>query len=177
MDLILDRGTVARPNAFDLPRIHRRPMDVRSNDIVGLASGVSDMAADLRRYDVGGQNREGHRFIVAGLLLQPIPGDRAAVQARRCPGLEPAKRELAVSELRRKPDRRRLADSPGRDFFFTDMNETVKERTSREHNRFRLDRAFARRHSDNRSSVKNESFDTGLNDFEIGLGTDRRLHR
>ena len=66
--------------------------------------GLGDVADDLRRRDPLGQKRERHRRVVAGLHVEPLPVDRAAVEPRRRAGLEPAEREAAArASVRDRP--------------------------------------------------------------------------
>ena len=87
-DLVLDRRAVARTDAFDLAGVHRRPMEVGADDLVGGRRGLGDVAGDLRRGDRARQIGEGLGRLVAVLLLERAVVDRAAIEPRRRAGLE-----------------------------------------------------------------------------------------
>src|SRR5438874_1493243 len=96
---------------------------------------MSDMATNLGRRDPGCQQREGYRLGVAGLLLEPLPGDCPPIEPRWRACLEPPERELAVSELRRQSHCRRLADPPRRDLPFADVNKAMEKSAGGQHDR------------------------------------------
>ena len=102
--LVLDGRAVARADAADLAGVHRRAGEVGADDGVGRLGGRGDPAVDLRVGDPLGQERERHRRVVAGLHLQARPVDRAAVEARRRAGLEPAEPQTrAPAGARERP--------------------------------------------------------------------------
>jgi hypothetical protein len=54
-DLVLERGTVARPDAADLSVEKRRPTEVRSHDLVHAVCCVQQVTIDLRPVNPRGQ--------------------------------------------------------------------------------------------------------------------------
>ena len=93
-DLVFDRGAVARAGALDLARIHRRAVEVGSDQVVDGGIGVGDVAVELRlRSTRIGEEREGDRLGIARLRLQAVEVDRASVEPRRRAGLEPQELE------------------------------------------------------------------------------------
>ena len=99
-DLVFDRRTVTRTATCDLAGIHRRAMHVVANDLVRGGNRARDAAFDLRIGDAFGQHRERFGRIVAGLHLDALPIDGAAVQPRRRAGLQAAEREAGAFERR-----------------------------------------------------------------------------
>ena len=72
--LVLDRGTVARAARFDLTAVHRGPVQVGPDQLVGPGGGSGDPAADLRQMGeasagkgVGQKVAKGNRLGVAKL--------------------------------------------------------------------------------------------------------------
>src|SRR5262245_48486876 len=81
VDLVLDRGTIARADTFDLPRIHRRAVEVGRDHPVGFGRRMGDMTANLRRRDRPGEEREGGGLVISRLLFELVPGDGAAIES------------------------------------------------------------------------------------------------
>src|SRR5262249_60358246 len=81
--LVFDRWTVARADALDRARVHRRAGEVRLDDGVGGLGRVRDVADDLRRDDPLGQEREWLRRGSATRCRQTIPTERWGHGARR----------------------------------------------------------------------------------------------
>src|SRR5690606_5821310 len=88
MYLVLDRRAITRPDAFDRTREHRRTIAAGANDLVRALVGRGDVADDLpRMLAAAAEVREHRRRLIAGLHLQALVVDRAAVDARRRTGL------------------------------------------------------------------------------------------
>ena len=49
--LVFDGWAIARADALDLARIHRRAMDIRRDNRMRLGGGIGDVARDLRNRD------------------------------------------------------------------------------------------------------------------------------
>src|SRR5438045_539275 len=126
-DLVLDRWAIARADAGDLPRIHRRAAKIGANDGMRRRGRHRDVADDLRRLDAVGNERERRRRGVAGLHIEAGPVDRAAVEPRRRPGLEAPERKAVTGERLRQAERRLFADPARRDLLVADMNEAIEE--------------------------------------------------
>ena len=97
--LVLDRRAVARPAALDLPRVHRRAVQVRADQVVDRLVGVGDVAIELRLRDPVGREAERPRIVVAGLQLALREVDGAAVEPAGRAGLEARELEAAASRL------------------------------------------------------------------------------
>ena len=82
-DLVFNRRAVARSARIDLPRVHRRAMQVRTNHIMYLLVRVSDIARHLRLSNALRQVREGLRIVISGLEFGGGKIDRLGAQARR----------------------------------------------------------------------------------------------
>src|SRR5262245_27141073 len=87
-DFVLDRRTVARPAALNLPRIHRCPAQIRSDQPMHLVIGVSDVAIHLLLYNSIRAEAEGPWIGVAGLRLTFREVDRSPIQSARRARLE-----------------------------------------------------------------------------------------
>src|SRR5579864_6015065 len=102
-DFILDRGAVARANAFDLPGIHRRAMQICSNDRVGCNRGAGNVAWTLWCGDTGGQIGKWNGRIIPGLSLQTRPINRSPVKTRWGSGFQPPQGKTHALKRRRQP--------------------------------------------------------------------------
>ena len=72
VDLVLDRGAIARTHALDHAREHRRAVEARADDVVGALVRLRDPAAHLARVQrARSGKREDRLGPVAGLLHQP----------------------------------------------------------------------------------------------------------
>src|SRR5690348_11656198 len=100
MDLVLDRGTVARANALDYPRVHRRAVESSANDLVGTRVRVRDPAWQLSGVHFRtADERETRGRVVPGLLLHHRKIDRASIDAGGRPGLQPPHRQIELAQL------------------------------------------------------------------------------
>src|SRR4029077_20836269 len=84
--LVFNRRTVTRADAVDLPRIHRRQMQVLTDDRMRRRGGRSYVAIALRRADSLCQEGKGWRRNITWLGLKPSPVDGPAIKAGRCSG-------------------------------------------------------------------------------------------
>ena len=97
-DLIFDRRTVARAGRFDLPRIHRRAMEIRSDQLVCERARVREMTKHLRLFESIGEDRERPWPIIAGGFLHFAEVDRVAIDTRRSAGLQTAEFETEPAQ-------------------------------------------------------------------------------
>ena len=106
VDLRLDRRAVARADGLDHAVEQRRPVVVGLDDRVGLFVRIGQVADRFvfRRLLRGKRERDGR--LVARLQLHLRHVDRAAVDARRRAGLEPAHTQAKRRKLLRKTDAR-----------------------------------------------------------------------
>ena len=65
-------------------------MHIFADDAQRFRRGEGDVAADLGLHDLSGAKAERRGIGVAGLLLEGVPADGAAVEAGRCAGLQAA---------------------------------------------------------------------------------------
>ena len=82
-DLVFDRGTVARSNPLDLSAVEGRTLDILTQNLERPVGGVRNVALDLFAVDAFGTKREGRGLAVAGLRLEHVPVNRAAIEPRR----------------------------------------------------------------------------------------------
>src|SRR5271170_7203660 len=108
-DFVLDRRAVARAGSRDLTGIHRRAHDVLADEAQRFRRGVGDVAGDLPTLYLFGPEAERGRVCVSRLLLELAPVDRAAIEARRCSGLEAAATQPQALQCFAEQDRGRFA--------------------------------------------------------------------
>ena len=144
--LVFDRGAVAGTAAADTAGIHRRPVEVCPNEIVDGRRRAGDAAGDLGRGDALGQRRERHGFLIRVLHLQGGPVDRATVEARRRPGLQPAEAEAVSVERIGEADRRPLPHAAGGDLRLADMDQPAQEGARGNHHGRGRDASSIRKH-------------------------------
>lgn len=103
--------------------------------LLAPTDNIGDAAGDLRNLDALGEERERDRLGVGRLHLEARPVDAAPVEPRRGAGLEPAHAKAKAVEPIRKADRRRLADSAGRNPLLADMDDALEESAGGEDDR------------------------------------------
>ena len=110
VDLVLDRGTVARPDPLDDTGVHRRPIERTANDRVCPLVGMRDPARQLARMHGARPKKRKHRLRrVSGLALKQREIDRPAVEPRWSAGLESARWEPHLAQPPSKRGGRRVA--------------------------------------------------------------------
>src|SRR5829696_5605600 len=98
-DLVLERGTVARPDAANLSIEQWRFVKIRQNDLAHAVVGMNEIARRLPRLDRLRQKRKWHGRMIAWLNREatvsngPIEIDRSAVETRGSAGFQPPPRE------------------------------------------------------------------------------------
>ncbi len=126
-DLVLDGGAVARADGLDLAGVHGRAVDVAADDVEGFGGCGGDVAGDLAKRDVLGAEGERGWVGVAGLLFEAGPIDGAAVEARRCSGLEAAAAEAEALEGFAEERAGGLAGAAGGVLLLAAVDEAVEE--------------------------------------------------
>src|SRR5690242_21763936 len=86
-DLVFNRRAVARTDGLNLPRVHRRAMNVLANDAVCFFGRERDVAWHLLLRDLLGAEAKRSGIIIAWLHGKARPIDGAAVEAGRSTGL------------------------------------------------------------------------------------------
>ncbi len=98
--LVLDRGAIARADPRGAAAIDSRFRQPLGDDPVRGLVGVGDAAGDLRPLDGAASGTEkGVGRLVAGLHLQPVPGDGASRRAAR--GVPVFSRPMREAQRRR----------------------------------------------------------------------------
>src|ERR1700722_1886556 len=134
MHLVLDRGAVARPDAFDRTCEHRRAIEGCADDVVGALVGVRDVAGELARMLAGtAEEREHRQRRVAVLNRERAVVDAAAIDARRRTGLQAATARRDLAQLLRQAHRGRIAGATRGVIVETDMDAAGEEGANREH--------------------------------------------
>ncbi len=101
-DLVLNRGTIARPDAFDSPAVHRRTMEVAPDDLVRSPVGRSQPAwEEAVGFLARGHEREHQRFIVGRLDLRLGEINGGLVHPRGGAGFQSAKFKTEIAQRRR----------------------------------------------------------------------------
>ena len=126
-DLVLDRRAVARSDAFDAAAVHRRAFQVVADHLVRSGVRVGDPAGNLRQRRLGGLVGERARRVVAGLDLQRVIVDGAAIDSRRGARLEPADLEAELHQPLGGPFRRGLAGAAGAVGVVADVDLAAQE--------------------------------------------------
>ena len=140
-DLVLDRRAIARPDALDHARIHRRAVEAGPDDLVGAGVGMRDPAGDLPRVHrpPSPMNEKTGAGSSPGCSASTRKVDGAPVQARRRAGLEPSRRQLQFAQPRAQALGRRVAGAAGFVVFQADMDQARQERAGRQHHRVRME--------------------------------------
>src|SRR5262249_36976279 len=132
-DLVLYGRAVARPAALNLSRVHRRPLEVGTDQPVHLLVGVGDVAIELRLRDPRGGEAERPRLGVAGLYLGPGEVDGAAVEPARRAGLEAGELEATRCEAVGERFGRRIAGAAAARLRFAHVHQGFKKRAGGQH--------------------------------------------
>ena len=131
----LQRWAVAGPGRLDLAGVHRRPVQVRPDQIVYRGVGVRDPARDLLQVDPVGEEGKRLGHLVAGLDLGLVEVDGPPVQARRRAGLESRQREAeplqSLAEARGGP----FAGASAGQLRGAVVKDPLHERAGAEHDR------------------------------------------
>ena len=126
-DLVFYGWAIARAGRLDLPRIHRRTMEIRANQFVGRGAGIGQVTKDLRQRDAIGENRERSRHVVAGRRLELREIDGILRDARRRSCLQPAQSQAEAAERIGKRLGRRLAESPSDGLRFSGVHQRAEK--------------------------------------------------
>src|SRR5690606_17678903 len=134
MNLVFDRGTVARADAFDHAREHRRAIAPRADDLVRPLVRRGDVADDLARMVAAAAEVREHRDgFVAGLDDQPFVIDRSAIDAWRRAGLQAPDTERQGAKLLRETIRWRIPGPSALVVRETDVDLSAQARADRQH--------------------------------------------
>ena len=178
-DLVLNRGTIPRPHPFDEAGIHRRTLEPRAYNLMGIRVGTGDMAhylpRVLRRRSGKGEHR--HRF-VAGLRCQLAVIDRLAINARRRAGLEPGDAKWQLPQAGGERIGRRVAGPAALIVGQADMDAAAEKGAGREyHHRGGEAQAHLRHHPGDPALLHNEILNGLLEQGEARLMLDGLAHR
>src|SRR5579884_512644 len=138
-DLVLDRRAISGAGRFDHSAVHRRPIEIRPNDVMRLRVRVREMAQHLPQLNRFRSIRKRCGQLIAGLRDHRGKIDRLAVEARRGPGLEPSPFETEISHAIGEMLGRPFPRAPGRKVCEPDVNKSFQERPRCQHDGARLD--------------------------------------
>ena len=139
VDLVLDRGTIARTLPADRTAEERRTIEIGPNDIMRRLVGPGHGAEDLRVAALLRQWRHHPLIGIAGLFGEACPVDRATVEPRRRSGLEPREGQACLPHLSGEPLCRILADPSARQPLFAAEQRSSEKRPGAENNGLRRD--------------------------------------
>src|ERR1017187_4393344 len=103
-------------------------MHILANNAQRLRRGESDVAAHLGVHHLLCPEAERRGVRIAGLLFECLPANGAAVEARRCAGLEAASPKSEGPQRFAEQDRGRFAAAAGWIALLAAMNEAVQKR-------------------------------------------------
>ena len=177
--LVLDGGAIARPRAPDPSGIDGRFAEIGAHQRVRFRRRRGHMADRLRHGYAVGHGGERRRRVVTPLLLKPVEGDAAPVEARRRAGLEAAHRQAEPLQPAGEADGRRVAHPAGRPRFPADMDHAAQESAGGQHDGPRSKRLPARqRHArDPPLPVQNEVLHRARAQRQAGLLLQQGLYR
>src|SRR6185437_5747823 len=128
-DFVFDGGAIARPDRLNLPAVHRRPVNIFSDNALRLGGGPCDIARHLRvmMRDALGTETERRRVGISGLNRKPRPVNRSAIEARRSACLHAASAQAELLERFAQQDRIRLARTARRILLLAAMDESIEK--------------------------------------------------
>ena len=127
LHLIFNRRAVPRTNAFNDAGIHRRPIQIRQNDVVHFFIGVRDPTRHLlRMHDIRFHQRKmRYRIQISRLFLALRKIDAPPVDTAGRPRLQAPLTQTGSNQFFRQRHRRRIAGAPGTVMFQADMHQAV----------------------------------------------------
>ena len=147
-DLVLDRGTIARPRSRDVPAIHRRAVQIGPDHRMRRRRGRGDPAFDLRIGDPFGQRAEWLGHGIAWIRGQGRPSRSCAdPAAAACRSSSRPSGRLEPRQRLCQTDRGRLPYPPGRVLLLADMDHAAQKRPGRQHRRAAADQRSPSAHS------------------------------
>ncbi len=178
VNLVLDRRTVTRPRGLDRAGEQRRAMQVGADDRVARRIGPGDRTEHLRMAATGRQRRHRPRVGVRRLLLEARPVDRASVEPRRSPGLEPGYRQRDLAQLRGESPRGTLADSPTGHPLLAAEKRAAEEGAGAQHHRRSLEPGtVGKLEPAHHAALEHKRRGLALDQLKAGLRLDRVLDR
>ena len=124
-NLVFDGRAIARPYPLDHAGKQRRAIQTTPDDVVRAQVGVCNPARQLLRVLLCPPQKGKHRHRrIPGLLGHYRIIHTATINARRRAGLQPAYRQLELSQSMRQADRRRVACTPGLIIGLPDMDQS-----------------------------------------------------
>ena len=111
VDLVLDRGAIARSAPGDIATEHWRTRQTRADDVMRSRIGSRDRAGELGQSFAALERRQPPLPRITRLGLAPRPIDCAAVKPSRRSGLQPAFGKTKFAETSAETVRRPIAGS------------------------------------------------------------------
>ena len=132
-DLVFDARAIPRPARLDLAGVHRRPVQVRPDEVVDLRRRPRDPADHLLLLDAVGQKRKWLRINVARLDVEPRKIDRPREQPAGRAGLEPIDPDPDALEGPAHTDRGSLPRPATGRLRLAGVHDGLQEGAGREH--------------------------------------------
>ena len=135
VDLVLDRGAIARTGSTNRPAEQRRAVQVGPDDVVAAFVGAGDRTEHLRVHPRPAQRGHQPQIRIGRLLIQLRPVNRAAIQTRRRAGLESGHRQRCIAQLLGQALGRSLTNPPTDDPLLASEQHSAQESAGAEHDR------------------------------------------
>ena len=137
-DLVLDRGAVARSDAFDDASEERGAIGRAPDNLVCALVGCSDVARELLRMFARAAEKGKHRMrLIAPLLDHHRVIERATVDSWRRTGLESSHAHGELAQALGQPNRRRIARASAGMLLEADVHLAAKKCADSQHDRAR----------------------------------------
>ena len=177
-DFVFDRRAVARATPVDLPRVHRCPIEVRTDECVNFLVRVREVADDLRDFDALRRITERPRRRVAGGDFELREIDRAPIESARRPRFEPCEFKTRRCQTIAHRFGGVIARPPAARLRFPRVHECFEERTRRQDDCLRqVSRVAPRQYADRTLIFDQQAFDKFLTQREVRLIFHPALHR
>ena len=127
VDLILDRGAIARSRSINRSGKQRRAVEVGADRVMRFLGRAGYGAEDRGVRPPLSQCRHGPIIVVARLLFQRSPINRAAIQTRRRAGFQPRHRQIGSAQLFGETMRSILPNASAGKGFFAAIENSAEE--------------------------------------------------
>ena len=134
-DFVLNRRTVSRAYSLDLSPIQRRPIQRFSDDLMGMAVGVSQIAQAVVIELPLKVKGKGTGRLISPLHLQGGKVDRTSIHPGRGTGFEPAGAQAKFFHRLGEVGSSGQTIRAGEDILFSDKNTAVEESAGTHHQR------------------------------------------
>ena len=178
VNLVLDRGAIARAGRRNRAREQRRAVEIGADRVMPCLRGAGDGAKHLRVHPARGERRHGPGLAVRRLLLEHRPVDGAPVEPRRGSGLEARHGEICPAQLPGEALGGVLADAATLEPLLAAKQHAAEESAGAQHHAGRMeDRAVSQLQPGDSAARQHQRCGLALDQCEIGLRAHDSLHR